>query len=49
MNEYVAAKNLPEQLESNIFFGDTRVTVESFGEKKMMLVFFPGSHLKFLN
>ena len=35
----VAAKKLAEHLEFEIFFGDTRVLVESFGEEKLMLGF----------
>ena len=41
------AKRLAERLEFEIFVGDTRVLVESFDEEKLMLVFFPGSQLKF--
>ena len=37
----MAAKKLAEHLEFEIFFGDTRVLVESFGEEKLMLGFFP--------
>ena len=36
----MASKKLAEHLESEISFGDTRVLVESFGEEKLMLVFF---------
>ncbi len=41
----VAAKKLAEHLEFEIFFGDTRVLVESFGEEKLMLGFFSQSWL----
>ena len=34
-------KKLADHLEFEIFFGDTRVLVESFGEEKLMLGFFP--------
>ena len=37
----VVAKKLADHLEFDIFFGDTRVLVESFGEEKLMLGFFP--------
>ena len=43
----MASKELAENLESDNFFGYTRVLIESFGEEKLMLVFFPGSQLKF--
>ena len=43
------AKKLAEHLEFEIFFGDTRVLVESFGGEKLMLGFFSQSWLDIIS